>query len=111
MAKAKARSNTIRGYITENPFEEESGLSAVYIETEEGEEFYIEKDEVAEELEEFLDEEVEATGSIREDHEGRSIISIKSYRIVDEEEEDERDDEEDEDYSDEYDEEEYDDEE
>jgi uncharacterized membrane protein YcgQ (UPF0703/DUF1980 family) len=97
-----AKEETIVGYVVPSEWDNEDNVVAISISTEE-DDYLVEMNKLGEELFDFLDEDVEVTGLVREDRDGTKRIRITSYEVLEdvddeyEEEDDYNFDEEDED--------------
>jgi hypothetical protein len=76
---------TLVGYVTPSKWDQDDNVIGVSIATDE-KDYTVEIDKVGEELFDFLDETVEATGWVNAGKGGTYRIKVAQYRIVDEEE-------------------------
>ena len=98
----KEREETIVGYVLPAEWDNEDNVISISISTED-DDYVVELNKLGEELFDFLDEDVEVTGVIREDRDGTKRIRVTNYEVLEETEEDHDEDEdldydEDEDY-------------
>jgi uncharacterized membrane protein YcgQ (UPF0703/DUF1980 family) len=87
------KEETIVGYIVPNEWDNEDNVIAISISTDD-DDYLVEMNKLGEELFDFLDEDVEVTGMVREDRDGTKRIRVTSYEVledVDEEFEDDDD--------------------
>lgn len=92
MKKQKSKELTINGIVLPERWDDNDNVVGVAIETEEGEEYYVEPNERATQLLAFLDSEVEVTGIVREQLDGSMTISVNRFEAFDTDEDDEYDD-------------------
>lgn len=86
----KQKEVTIRGFVTPEEWDNDDNVIAIGISTDD-DDFLVEINKLGEELFDFLDEDVEVTGIVREDKDGTKRISITSYEVLDTDYEDEED--------------------
>ena len=80
---------TLTGYIVPEEWDMNDNVIAIGLITEE-DDYLIELNKIGEELFDFLDEDLEVTGTVREDKDGTKHITITGYEILrDEDSEDE----------------------
>ena len=86
------KEETIVGYVVPNEWDNEDNVVAISISTDD-DDYVVELNKLGEELFDFLDEDVEVTGIIRDDKDGTKRIRVTSYEVLedveDENEEDE----------------------
>ncbi|MBN1847648.1 MAG: hypothetical protein JW932_03605 [Deltaproteobacteria bacterium] len=83
MRKEKSHKEiTISGFITPEQWDDDDNVIAIGISTDD-EDYVIELNKLGEELFDFIDEDVEVTGFIREDKDGTKHITISNYEILD----------------------------
>jgi hypothetical protein len=86
------KEETIVGYVVPNEWDNEDNVVAISISTDD-DDYVVELNKLGEELFDFLDEDVEVTGLIRDDKDGTKRIRVTSYEVLedveDENEEDE----------------------
>lgn len=82
---------TISGFITPEQWDDEDNVIAIGISTDD-EDYLIELNKLGEELFDFLDEDVEVTGFVREDKDGTKHITVTNYEILDTDDYDDDDD-------------------
>jgi len=93
MKKSKPpRDETIVGYIVPSEWDSEDNVVSISITTDD-DDYAVEMNKLGEELFDFLDEDVEVTGTVREDKDGTKRIRIISYEVLEDAEDDEYDDE------------------
>jgi autonomous glycyl radical cofactor GrcA len=93
MKKTKPpREETIVGYVVPSEWDSEDNVVSISITTDD-DDYVVEMNKLGEELFDFLDEDVEVTGTVREDKDGTKRIRVISYEVL-EDAEDEYDDEE-----------------
>lgn len=78
---------TLTGYIVPEEWDMNDNVSAIGLITEE-DDYLIELNKIGEELFDFLDEDLEVTGSVREDKDGTKHITITEYEIIREDDSD-----------------------
>ncbi len=84
---------TLTGFVIPDEWDNNDTVIAIAISTED-EDYLVERNKQGEELFDFLDEDVEVTGFVREDKDGTKHISVTTYDIL------HLDDDEDDDYGD-----------
>ncbi len=86
------KEETIVGYVVPNEWDNEDNVVAISISTDD-DDYVVEVNKLGEELFDFLDEDVEVVGIIRDDKDGTKRIRVTSYEVLedveDENEEDE----------------------
>jgi len=90
------KEETIVGYVVPNEWDNEDNVVAISISTDD-DDYVVELNKLGEELFDFLDEDVEVTGIIRDDKDGTKRIRVTGYEVL-EDVEDENEEEEDFDY-------------
>ena len=90
------KEETITGYVVPNEWDNEDNVVAISISTDD-DDYVVELNKLGEELFDFLDEDVEVTGIIRDDKDGTKRIRVTSYEVL-EDAEDENEEDEDFDY-------------
>ena len=75
------REETIVGYIIPSEWDNEDNVISISISTDD-DDYLVELNKQGEELFDFLDEDVEATGIIREDKDGTKRIRVTSYEVI-----------------------------
>jgi uncharacterized membrane protein YcgQ (UPF0703/DUF1980 family) len=88
------KEETVFGYVVPSEWDSDDNVVAISITTDD-DDYVVELNKLGEELFDFLDEDVEVTGIVREDKDGTKRIRVTSYEVL-EDTEDEYD--EDEDY-------------
>lgn len=86
------KEETIVGYVVPNEWDNEDNVVAISISTED-DEYVVELNKLGEELFDFLDEDVEVTGVIRDDKDGTKRIRVTGYEVLEDVEEDYEEDE------------------
>ena len=95
MKKSKPpRDETVVGYVVPSEWDSEDNVVSISISTDD-DDYVVEMNKLGEELFDFLDEDVEVTGTVREDKDGTKRIRVISYEVL----EDVEDEYEDEDFS------------
>lgn len=95
MKKSKPpREETIVGFVVPSEWDSEDNVVSISITTDD-DDYVVEMNKLGEELFDFLDEDVEVTGTVREDKDGTKRIRVISYEVL----EDVDDGDEDEDFS------------
>lgn len=94
---------TIIGFVTATEWDDNDNVVSIEISTDD-DNYMVDNNKQGEELFDFIDEEVEVTGFIREDRDGGKWISTTSYEVLDEEDDEDYEDYEEYDEYDEYDE-------
>ena len=102
MKKQKSKELTINGIVLPERWDDHDNVVGVAIETEDGEEYYVEPNERATQLLAFLDSEVEATGIVREQLDGSMTISVNSFEALDTDDDDDEYDDDDDDWEEHY---------
>src|SRR4030065_2313528 len=86
------REETIVGYVIPSEWDNEDNVISISISTDD-EDYLVDLNKLGEELFDFLDEDVEVTGIVRDDKDGTKRIRVTSYEVLedveDENEEDE----------------------
>jgi len=75
------REETIVGYVVPSEWDSDDNVVSIAISTEE-DDYLVEMNKLGEELFDFLDEDVEVTGVVREDRDGTKRIRITSYEVL-----------------------------
>jgi len=76
-----AKEETIVGYVVPSEWDSDDNVVSIAISTEE-DDYLVEMNKLGEELFDFLDEDVEVTGLVREDRDGTKRIRITSYEVL-----------------------------
>ena len=76
-----AKEETVVGYVVPSEWDNEDNVVAISISTED-DDYLVEMNKLGEELFDFLDEDVEVTGLVREDRDGTKRIQITSYEVL-----------------------------
>lgn len=84
----QAKETTITGSVVPSDWDNDDNIIAISISTED-DDYVVEMNKLGEELFDFLDEDVEVIGFVREDRDGSKRIRVISYEVLDEMEEDE----------------------
>ena len=85
------KEETIVGYVVPSEWDNDDNVVAISISTDD-DDYVVEVNKLGEELFDFLDEDVEVTGIVREDKDGTKRVRVTSYEVledVDDEDEDE----------------------
>jgi uncharacterized membrane protein YcgQ (UPF0703/DUF1980 family) len=82
-----AKEETIVGYVVPSEWDNEDNVVAISISTED-DDYLVEMNKLGEELFDFLDEDVEVTGLVRDDRDGTKRIRITSYEVLEDVDED-----------------------
>jgi uncharacterized membrane protein YcgQ (UPF0703/DUF1980 family) len=90
------KEETITGYIVPSEWDNEDNVVAISISTDD-DDYVVELNKLGEELFDFIDEDVEVTGIVREDKDGTKRVRVISYEVL-EDTDDEYDEDEDFDY-------------
>ena len=89
MKKGKPpREETIVGYVVPSEWDSEDNVVSISITTDD-DDYVVEMNKLGEELFDFLDEDVEVTGTVRDDKDGTKRIRVISYEVLEDVEEDE----------------------
>lgn len=105
MVKEKQKQEiTITGFVTGTEWDDNDHVVSIEISTED-DDYMVDNNKQGEELFDFVDEEVEVTGFVREDRDGAKWVTVTSYEVLDEEEDEDYEDYDECDEYDEYDEE------
>ncbi|MEJ2723711.1 MAG: hypothetical protein P8175_03525 [Deltaproteobacteria bacterium] len=80
---------TIRGFVSADEWDGRKNVIAISITTDD-EDYRVELDKVGEELFDYLDEDVEVTGTIRQEKNGTKYIRVSNYEVLEEEYESEQ---------------------
>ncbi len=94
------RQASITGIVTATDWDEDGNVIAVALSTPHEEEYLIKKDPVGEELFDLFGAEVLVTGIVDEDKCGNKTITVKRYKLLEEEDEDEEEEEDEEELED-----------
>jgi hypothetical protein len=76
---------TIKGFVAADEWDDRDNVVGIAISTDD-EDYRVELNKTGEELFDFLDEDVEVTGMLREDRDGNKSIRVTSYELLEEEE-------------------------
>jgi len=83
MRKGKIqKEETVTGVVSATEWDDEDNVIAVSIITDD-DEYMIDSNKMAEELFDFLEEDVEVTGIVETDRDGSKRISVTSYEVLD----------------------------
>jgi hypothetical protein len=74
---------TIRGFVSADDWDGRKRVIAISITTDD-EDYRVELDKVGEELFDYLDEDVEVTGTIRQEKNGTTYIRVTHYEVLEE---------------------------
>lgn len=77
----KEREETIIGYVIPNEWDNEDNVISIRVSTDD-DDYLVELNKLGEELFDFLDEDVEITGIVREDKDGTKRIKVISYEVI-----------------------------
>jgi uncharacterized membrane protein YcgQ (UPF0703/DUF1980 family) len=88
-----AKEESIAGYVVPSEWDSDDNVVAISICTDD-DDYVVELNKLGEELFDFLDEDVEVTGFVREDKDGTKRVRVTSYEVVESEEEEYSEDEE-----------------
>jgi uncharacterized membrane protein YcgQ (UPF0703/DUF1980 family) len=97
----KGKEVTIKGFVTPEEWDNDDNVIAIGISTDD-DDYVVELNKMGEELFDFLDDDVEVNGIVREGKDGTKHIRITGYEVLSMDEDDEEDDE-DSGYDDDYD--------
>jgi hypothetical protein len=86
------KEETVVGFVVPNEWDNEDNVVAISISTED-DEYVVELNKLGEELFDFLDEDVEVTGIIRDDKDGTKRIRVTSYEVLEDAEDESEEDE------------------
>jgi hypothetical protein len=86
------KEETIVGYVVPSEWDNEDNVVAIGISTED-DEYVVELNKLGEELFDFLDEDVEVTGLVRDDKDGTKRIRVTSYEVLEDTEDEYEEDE------------------
>jgi len=93
MKKSKLpREETVVGYVIPSEWDSEDNVVSITIATDD-DDYVVEMNKLGEELFDFLDEDVEVTGTVRDDKDGTKRIRVISYEVLEDVEDEEFDDE------------------
>jgi hypothetical protein len=81
------KEETIVGYVVPSEWDNEDNVVAISITTDD-DDYLVEMNKLGEELFDFLDEDVEVTGIVREDRDGTKRIRITSYEVLEDADDD-----------------------
>ena len=73
---------TISGIVIPIDWDDYDDVTSVAIQTSDEDEYIVDKNKKGKELLDFIGEEVEVTGFVREDEDGNSIIKINEYSVI-----------------------------
>jgi len=91
MKKSKPpREETVVGYVVPSEWDSEDNVVSITIATD-ADDYVVEMNKLGEELFDFLDEDVEVTGTVREDKDGTKRLLVISYEVLEDEEFDDED--------------------
>ncbi|MDO9529687.1 MAG: hypothetical protein Q7J27_11090 [Syntrophales bacterium] len=82
MKEKKGAESTIAGIIIPIDWDDYDDVTRVAIQTSEEEEYFVDQTKKGKELLDFIEEEVEVTGSVREDEDGNFIIEVNEYGLI-----------------------------
>jgi len=83
MRKGKIqKEETVAGVVSATEWDDEDNVTAVSIITDD-DEYIVELNKMAEELFDFLEEDVEVTGIVETDRDGSKRIAVTSYEVLD----------------------------
>lgn len=82
MKEKKGAESTIAGIIIPIDWDDYDDVTRVAIQTSEEEEYLVDQTKKGKELLDFIEEEVEVTGSVREDEDGNFIIEVNEYGLI-----------------------------
>ena len=101
--KAKPKEVTLSGIVMASEWDEEDEVVGLNFVTEDEEEYILVRNPIHDELLDYVDEEVELTGTITEDEDGSLLFEPVGFEVLGDLDEDDReDDEEDEEYEHDY---------
>jgi hypothetical protein len=80
------KEETIVGYVVPSEWDSDDNVVAISICTDD-DDYVVELNKLGEELFDFLDEDVEVTGVVREDKDGTKRLRVTSYEVVEDKEE------------------------
>ena len=83
MKKRNAACITAMGVVTPAKWDENDKIVGVSIQTLDEKEYIIELNKIGKELITFIHKRVEAMGSLRKRLDGKQVMKIKSYRMID----------------------------
>ena len=75
---------SIKGFVSADEWDGRKNVIAISITTDD-EDYRVELDKVGEELFDYLDEDVEVTGTIRQEKNGTTYIRVTHYEVLEEE--------------------------
>lgn len=75
------KEETIVGYIIPSEWDKEDNVISISISTDD-DDYLVELNKQGEELFDFLDEDIEAIGIVREDKDGTKRIKVTSYEVI-----------------------------
>lgn len=81
---------TITGFVTPEEWDNDDNVIAIGISTDD-DDYVVELNKLGEELFDFLDEDVEVTGIVRESKDGTKYITVTNYEVLDLDEEGDED--------------------
>jgi hypothetical protein len=82
--KKPGKEVTIRGFVSADDWDGRKRVIAISITTDD-EDYRVELDKVGEELFDYLDEDVEVTGTVRQEKDGHRYIRVSHYEVLEEE--------------------------
>lgn len=80
--KKKTKERTISGIIIPGEWDENGKVIGIAIETTDEEKYLVYQNNKGEELFEFIQYKVEATGTVRADEHGDSVIKVDRYNLI-----------------------------
>ena len=91
--QVKEREETIVGYVIPSEWDSEDNVISISISTDD-DDYLVDLNKQGEELFDFLDEDVEVTGIVREDKDGTKRIKVTTYEVIEDADDEEYDEEE-----------------
>jgi hypothetical protein len=82
MAKQKCDKRTINGVVLPDIWDDEDNIVGVVIETADGVEYIVERDETSDRLLALVDDLVEATGIVKERFGGDMTMRVESFQAI-----------------------------
>lgn len=83
--KIKAIEETLRGYVVATEWDKHDNVIEVSIQTEDDDYQVDDSNALGKDLFDFLDQEIEVTGIVRQDRHGTNIITVMDFERLDEE--------------------------
>lgn len=77
----KEREETIVGYVIPSEWDNEDNVISISISTDD-DDYLVELNKLGEELFDFLDEDVEVTGIVKDEKDGTKRIKVTSYEVI-----------------------------